>query len=341
MVETPTGFPAAIDDIAQSGQVAHHFLRAAWYRAGADGDGKTFLVKRSTGEALAAIPTAPFGPAMLGARKVPGCYWPFRGALIAGHADPIELAQALSHPQAKALGPVWRLGPVPASDAATLRLIAAAKQAGWSVLSQRAGTAWTIGLEAARAEGWPRQSTAKRLGRLERRLQKLGAVEWHYVRGGDWNEAIMAELGAVEEASWVGSDTDGSGAKFMRPHQLALWRTIFGDLHLAEMVCATILRVDGRAVAFSLDLDDGPVQYGIAGTYRSDFGKHEVGKLVNYRTVTDAIADGQSTLDLGAGDGGYKREMGAVPGYDLVELLFVRNRWAAKLLRPVWSRFGA
>jgi CelD/BcsL family acetyltransferase involved in cellulose biosynthesis len=341
MVETPAGFPPAIDDLAEAPDVAHHFLRAAWYRAGAGEGGKILLVKRSTGEALAAIPTTPFGPAILGARKVPGCYWPFRGALIAHHADPLELAQALSHPQAKALGPVWRLGPVPANDAATLRLIASARQAGWSVLSQQAGTVWTIDLDAARAEGWPRASTAKRLGRLERRLAKLGAVEWQYIRGSDWNEAIMAELGAVEEASWVGSDTDGSGAKFMRSHQRALWRTLFSDPRLADMVCATILRVDGRAVAFSLDLDDGPVQYGIVGTYRSDFGKHEVGKLVNYRTVTDAITDGQSVLDLGAGDSGYKREMGAMPGYDLVELLFVRNRWAAKLLRPIWRRFGA
>lgn len=271
---------------------------------------------------------------------MPGSYWPFRGIVAAEDATVPELVAALSGRAAKALGSVWRLGPVPEHDTTTQLLIDAAGQAGWHVLRQAAGTIWVIDLDGARAQGWPRASTAKRLGRTERRLDKLGTVEWRYVRGSDWNEATLAQLGAVESASWIAAETDGSGAKFMQPHQRAIWHGVLSDPKLAEMLCATILMIDGRAVAFSLDLDDGPVQYGIAGSFVSEVGKYEVGKLVNYRAIVDAIADGQSLMDMGAGDSGYKREMGAEPAYDLVDLLFVRSRTAARLLGPWWRRQG-
>jgi CelD/BcsL family acetyltransferase involved in cellulose biosynthesis len=194
-----------------------------------------------------------------------------------------------------------------------------------------------IDLDAARAAGWPRPSTAKRLARAERRLAQLGPVAWRQVRGRAWNDGVLDDLAAVEAASWIAATTDGSGAKFMAPHQRALWRTALADPVLADMLCATILTVGSRAVAFSFDLVDGPVQYGIAGSYVSDLGKHDIGKLANARAVSDAIADGRRVMDLGVGDTGYKQAMGAVAGYDMVDLLFVRSRTAALMLTRAWG----
>lgn len=337
-VAASAGFAPEIDALAACNLARHGFLRAAWYGADSRGDARTLLVRRrGTGTLLAALPLVPFGPAMAGARKVPGPYWPLRAALLAPDCDRIELADALGHPAADSLGSIWRLGPARIDDPALERLVAAAWLAGWNVLSRPAGTSWIIDCEAARASGWPRQSTAKRMARIERRLAGRGAVSWQYVRGSDWHDGVLAELGEVEAASWIASKTDGGGAKFMTPRQRAMWRDAASDRVLADMLCATILRVDGRAVAFSFDLDDGPVRYGIAGTYRTDFGRHEVGKLANYRSVADAICAGQRVVDLGVGDSGYKREMGAVPGYDLADLLFVRSRTAARLLERVWG----
>lgn len=339
-VETAAGFPCAIDILAQDGLSPHHFLRAAWFGAAAPDGGATLLARRDNGALLAAIPTTPFGPALIGGRKVPGSYWPFRSIVAAADATVPELAHVLAGRAAHMLGPVWRLGPVPATDPSAQLLIAAARKAGWHALQHTAGTCWVIDLDAARSEGWPRASTMKRLGRAERRLDKLGSVTWRHVRGRDWDDGVLAQLAAVESASWIASKTDGSGAKFMQPHQRAIWQGALADRVLAEMLCATILVIDGRAVAFSLDLDDGPVQYGIAGSFVSDLGKYDIGKIVNYRTLTDALADGQSALDLGAGDGGYKQVMGARPAYDLVDLLFVRSSAAAALLGPWWRRQG-
>jgi CelD/BcsL family acetyltransferase involved in cellulose biosynthesis len=339
-IEQAAGFPRALDALAEESLAAHRFLRSAWFAAAAPNGGATLMLRREDASLLAAIPTTPFGPALIGARKVPGSYWPHRGVLAARDATADDFAHVLSAPQARNLGPVWRLGPVPEHDPAARLLINGARQAGWSVLTHHAGTIWTIDLDAQRARGWPSKSTRRKLRRYEALANELGKVEWRYVRGSDWDESALEQMGAIEAASWVGTSTDGSGAKFMAPHQRALWRAALADPVLAEMLCATILLINGRAVAFTFDMDDGPVQYGIAGSYISELRDYHVGKLTNYRAISDAIADGQAVMDMGAGDSGYKTEMGAVPAYDLVDHLFVRSRLVAGMLGPWWARQG-
>jgi CelD/BcsL family acetyltransferase involved in cellulose biosynthesis len=337
-VAASPGLAPALDVLGPRNLGGHGFLRAAWYGEGAPQALRTLVVESAGGTPLAAIPTAPFGPGIAAFRKVPGSYWPLRSPLIAPECSTLELAQALGHPAAASLGPVWRVGPTRADDPATLRLIEAARRARWSVLARPAGTSWVIDLDAARKQGgWPRGSTAARLARIERRLAAHGPVAWRHVRGEDWNDAVLEELAAVEAASWIAAETDGSGAKFLDPRRRAAWRAVLADPVLAGMLCATILTVSGRAVAFSFDLDDGPVRYGIAGSFRSDFAKAEVGKLANHRAVSDAFEAGAARVDLGSGDSGYKRAMGALAGYELVDLLFVRSRTAARLIAPLWG----
>ncbi|WP_017665870.1 GNAT family N-acetyltransferase [Porphyrobacter sp. AAP82] len=338
-VAARTGAAPALDVLARRNLAGHGFLRSAWFAEGAVTGLRTLVVEDAAGTPLAAIPTAPFGPAIAGLRKVPGSYWPLRAALVAPECTSFELAQALGDPAAAAsLGAVWRLGPARADDPATLRLVEAAQAARWSILSRPAGTGWVIDLNAARRQGgWPRGSTAARLARIERRLASHGRVAWRVVRGADWDDGVLETLADIEAASWIAAKTDASGAKFMTSHRRAAWRAVLADPVLAGMLSATILTVAGRAAAFSFDLDDGPVRYGIAGSFRSDFARSEVGKLANHRAVTDALEAGQSRVDLGAGDSGYKRAMGAEAGYELADLLFVRNAAPARLLARVWG----
>lgn len=336
-VEMRAGFPSDIDMLAERAPHGHRFLRAAWFRAGACREGRTLLVRRESGALVAAIPTCGFGPAILGARKVPGSYWPFRGIVLAGDAEVFELAQALESRHARDLGIIWRLGPAHCEDPATAMLVQAAQVAGWQVLSRPAGTAWLIDLDQLRAKGWPKSSTARRLRAAWRKLEALGTPRWRHVRGSDWNDGVLEDMGRVEAASWIARETDGSGAKFMHPHQRRLWREALADPVLAESLTATILMLDDRPVAFSFDLDQGPVQYGIAGSYAQDLATCNIGKLVNYKALEDAIADGQSVMDMGPGDSGYKRAMGAAEGYDFADLLFVRSRSAARMLARFWG----
>ena len=332
------GFPAEINTLAACNLAGHGFLRAAWYAARAPNSGRTLLVRRGgDGPVLAAIPTIAFGPMIGRGRKVPGSYWPLRSPLFAPDCDVFELAHALDHPAARCLGPVWRVGPARCDDPATTLLIAAAQLANWTVLSRPAGTSWVIDLDAARQRGWPSASTARKLRAAWRKLDDHGAPRWRYVRGTDWDSGALEDLGRVEAESWIARTTDGSGAKFMTPAQRALWSHVLSDPVLAANLSATILMMGDRPVAFSFDLDDGPLQYGIAGSYVEDLKHLGIGKLTNYRAIEDAMADGQSVMDMGVGDTGYKKVMGAVEGYEMADLLFVRSRSAARMLGQAWG----
>ncbi len=339
-LEAVSGFPPEIDQIAGQNR-APGFLRAAWYRAGAGSAGRTVLVRRGNGAVAAAIPTLPFGPSALGARKIAGSYWPFRAPLAADDLDPLELAQALSGPQARrSLGALWRIGPARADAPVTRLFVKSARLAGWQVLVRPAGTTWLIDCDSARAEGWPRASTSKRMARNGRKLAETGTVRWQHVRGSGWNADMLAALGRVEADSWIARSTNGNGAKFLRPEQRSAWAEALSDPVIAEALCATILWLDDRPVAFSFDADDGTWRYGIAGSYAQDLRAFNVGKMANLRAITDAVAAGQSVVDLGAGDSGYKRDMGAVAGYELVDLLFVRRPLPARLIARWWEGAG-
>lgn len=335
------GFPPEIDVLAARNLSGHGFLRAAWYRGDGQQPGRTLIVRRgadgSGGAVVAAIPTISFGPPLARANKVAGSYWPFRAPLVAPDCSAFELAQALEHRAARSLGPVWRVGPVRSDDPTTMLLIKAAQMARWTVLSRPAGTSWVVDLDDARMQVQSRGSVPRKLRIGWRKLEALGTPRWRYIRGDQWNADVLADMGRIEAESWIARTTDGSGAKFLTPEQRAVWQTALADPVLAQKLTATILMLDERPVTFSFDLDDGPVRYAIAGSHVEDLKHCSIGKNINYRAMDDAIAAGQHRFDLGAGDSGYKSEMGALASYQLADLLFVRNRIAALALARVWG----
>lgn len=335
------GFPETLDMLAATSLSRQSFLRTAWFRAAAIGRGATLVATRTDGSPVAAIVTAALWPHIPSVRMVPGSYWPLRNILVAHDARLAEIEHLFVSSAADALGRLWRLGPVPEEDP-SFRLVAlAAERAGWHILSRPAGQNWCIDVDALRAQDWPRASTAKRLASYANRLKQHGAISWEEVSGKSWNDSVLEELGGVESESWIPSRTDGNGAKFLKPAQRALWREVLTDPVLAAALSATILRIDGQAVGFTFDLDDGATRHGIAGSYNRAFRTCNVGKLVNYRKLEDTIARGFSSLNMGVGDTGYKREMGAVAGDRLIDVLFVRDRLLASALRWWWCRQGA
>ena len=334
------GFPDAIDALARRAAGGRCFLRAAWFRAAAGAcGGRTILATRADGSLVAAIPTVELGPSIVGARTVPGSYWPFRSVLIAEDAHPCELAQLFDDSRARSLlTPMWRVGPVYRDDPALDPLERAAAEAGWTVLTRPLGTGWLLDLAAMIAgEGWPRKSTRQRLAKYERQLGQSGEVRFRTVTGAEWSDAVFADLAAIESNSWVGKTTDGSGAKFLNPGQRALWRSATRDPEIARALSATILHVGETPVAFSFDLRSGDLQYGIASSFDERFAAARPGKIVTWRQLGWAADEGVRTVDLGAGDSGYKREMGATAGPEIVDLLIVRSRSMARLISLKWG----
>jgi CelD/BcsL family acetyltransferase involved in cellulose biosynthesis len=335
-LEMLSGCPAVIDAIALAAAPDRAFLRSAWFRAA--GAERTLLVRRGSGEPLAAFPLAPAGPPQLGATATAGSYWPFRSIPHAADASPHDLTAMMGHSRTRAaLGPLWRMGPFYADDPGSASLMRAAAASGWTMLTRRLGHTFSLHVAALQAAGpWPRPSTLKRIRNYERQLGQHGAVEFQQVSGAGWTAEAFDALAQVEENSWVAA-TDRSGAKFISAKHRAFWQDVAADPVLASMLSALIVRVADRPVAFCFDLNVGSLQYSIAGSYDAAFAKVKVGKIATYRNIAWALEQGITRFDWGAGDSGYKSEIGAVRGSEIVDCLFVRSPAVAALLRRKWE----
>lgn len=341
------GLPADLDTLAASADPARAFLRRAWYKADAGFGLCTLLARRRDGTPVVAIPTRPFGPMVMRARAVSSSYWPFRSFPMAKDATDAEIAALLDCAIIqRALGPTLRIGPVYNDDPAVVRLSRVAQSMGWTVITRVLGQTFiqdvsSGGAGQAVGQAWASKSRQRKVRAYERKLEEAhGPLTVRTFSGPDWNPAVVADLRMIEANSWVGTTTDLSGAKFLNPANLAHWQTAISDSVLAQQLSATILYASGKPIAFSFDLRSGNVQYGIASSYHETMAKFSPGQIVTQRLIARSIAHGVTSIDWGSGDSGYKRALGAEPGAQIIDLLFVRGQVLAAALKPRWEMTG-
>ena len=341
-VEEEAGASLALDRLAESAAGAHGFLRAAWFGAAADASLATLVARRADGAPVAAIPTVARGKGALRLREVPGSYWPYRSFPVASDASEAELAAMLASPAACAsLGRAWRLGPIYSDDPTGARLAAAARAAGWTLLRRRLATSYRIDLERLAADGpWPSTKTLRKNRWLERRLEEMGALEFRTVTGADWTAATFDTLAEIERGSWVGAKADPRDTKFIRPESRRLWERAIEDPVLAASLSCSLLHVGGVPAAFTFSIASGATRYFIANSYSERFAERSPGRILLYRDFQQAVEAGIETIGWGAGDPGYKTEMGAGPGPEILDYLIVRGSLLAALARPFWERRG-
>lgn len=337
------GLATAIDTVAARAAPSHRFLRHGWYAAAiaAYGGVARTLVVEEDGVPTLALPFVGAGPRWLGLVQIPGCYWPFRSFVIDEAADAASLPVALA--QLAQSARAVRIGPVCDDDVAAGALIGAARAAGWAVLDRFVADSWVFDMAAEQRAGtWPRGSTLRKNRFHEKHLATHGTPDWHFLTGAAWPSAFEA-LAAIEERSWIAAKTDGSDAKFTETGHGAFWRAAARDPVIATMLHAALLTVDGQPVAFSFDLDAGELKYAIANSYDPAFAKHSPGKLLYYRNLVHALAQGITRVDWGAGDSGYKQVIGAERGAAIRDWLLVRpglSAVVARSLRSLWQRSG-
>ncbi|WP_439487050.1 GNAT family N-acetyltransferase [Blastomonas fulva] len=333
------GVASAVDRLAAQAPASHAFLRAAWFCRGEPEAISTLVARRGDGSEILALPMRQLGPAGLKARALAGSYWPFRSAAIDQTAGVGDMRAVLDHPAARAaIGPMLRLGPIYQDDRLAQLVVAAAEATGWHVLTRDTGQSFIQDLPGPGApDPWPSKSRRKKIRRMIARLEELGPLTLRIVRGDAWSRRVFHDLAQIEENSWVGKRTDRSGAKFLNPHMLAHWQRAVVDPELAEMLAATLLYVGDKPVAFSLDLTCGSLQYGIASSYDDAFAAFSPGQIVTLHGIDDSLARGVRQIDWGAGDSGYKQELGARPGSRIHDLLLVRSATIAAALRPRWE----
>ncbi|MCK8456801.1 MULTISPECIES: GNAT family N-acetyltransferase [Sphingomonas] len=335
------GLAAAIDIVAERGAHSHRFLRFGWYAAALaayGGQARTLVVEQDDAPVLT-LPFVPLGPRMFGMAAIPGCYWPFRSFGLALEAGEPALKTALSTLARHASG--LRIGPVHDNDPAASALIVAARAQGWTAIDRTIGDSWSLDVPLAKdGQPWPRTSTLRKNRFHEKHLVEHGVPDWRFLSGADW-PAAFADLGAVEQTSWIAHDTDRTGMKFTADGHLAFWQAAVADPVLAAMFRAALLTVDDRPAAFSFDIDTGELLYAVANSYDPRFAKHSPGKLLYWRNLVAAQARGIRRVDWGAGDSGYKQVIGATIDAPIRDWLLLRPglpALAGRLLGWIWRR---
>ncbi|MGA1800453.1 GNAT family N-acetyltransferase [Sphingomonas sp. 4RDLI-65] len=337
------GLAAAIDTVAERGPQSHRFLRFGWYAAALaayGGEARTLVVEEDEAPVLA-LPFVPLGPRPLRMAAVPGCYWPFRsfGLALGASESAFKAALATLAGTVNAL----RIGPVYDTDPAATALIAAARAQGWVAIDRPIGDSWSLDLHpVVDGQPWPRNSTLRKNRFHEKHLAEHGVPEWRVLSAADW-PAAFADLGAVEQVSWIAHDTDRSGMKFTSDGHLAFWQAAAADPVLAEMFRAALLTIDGVPAAFSFDIDTGELLYAIANSYDPRFAKHSPGKLLYWRNLAGALGRGIRRVDWGAGDSGYKQVIGAQVDAPIRDCILLRPgapALAGRLFGWLWRRSG-
>ncbi|MCA1750011.1 MAG: GNAT family N-acetyltransferase [Parasphingopyxis sp.] len=332
--------PEEIDALADDGDPRGAFLRHRWFAAGKNPAERIIGLRREDGTPAAAIPLSAqkYGPLRINA--VSGGYWPFRGFPVRSGADRAELAEMLCDPESRrALGGVWRVGPVFAGDATAERIVPAARDAGWQVLTRSLGTIFELDLAALRAGGdWPSAKTQRKNRWRKRRLAEDGEVVCRYFTGADWTKADRDAMAEIEANSWLAKLDDGGDTKFRDPAERRFWEDAAQDPALATMIFGSLMSIGETPAAFTFGIEAGDTRYYIANNYDERFTKFGPGRVLLYDDFERAAEAGITRISWGVGDAGYKSEMGAEPGPVLLDLLFVRGGWLAALLEPIWAR---
>ena len=335
------GASAALDRAAAADVPAHAFLRAAWFAAADSAPLSTLLARRPGSEdPLAAIPLIARRIGPLTISQVAGSYWPWRSFPLAEDGGEEALAALLAAPAARTvLGRAWRLGPVLADDPTVTSLAKAAQRSGWTLLTRRLGACYVVDLAGLKAEAaWPSAKTLRKNRWLERRLAESGELAFRTIAGAQWSGEILDLLARIEAESWVGRSADARDTKFLDAGNRAMWARAAADPAIAAMLQASILHVGGEPAAFTFSLRAGATMHFIANSYSERFREGSPGRILLYRDLQQAAEAGVETIGWGAGDPGYKSEMGAEPGPDIVDLLVVRGPVVAALAGMLWRR---
>lgn len=329
---------AELDAVVEAADPAHGFLRAVWAEAAAPDLVAGWVAWRGDGSPLAALPLVRRKVGPLAVKEVAGCYWPFRSFPIAADASVEELVSLLSDPDLpKVVGRVWRLGPVFDNDPSVALLRMAAPLAGWTMLTRQLGTCYEIDVAALRSEGpWPRPSTMKKNRWRERKLSEIGRLAYASFTGSTWTGAERDALAEIERHSWLAKLEGGAALHFADSVQRRFWEQVASDPLVAPMLFGTILSVGGVPAAFAFGMQVGSIRYNLANNYDERFAEHSAGRTVLIRDFEQAVAAGVERISWGSGDAGYKTDMGARPGPEILDLLLVRSRALAAVIRRRW-----
>ena len=133
------------------------------------------------------------------------------------------------------------------------------------------------------------------LRRRRRRLEDDGVLTFEVADGATGLQDLLEEGFRVEASGWKAAQQT---AVVSRPEthrfftEIARWASARGWLRLA------FLRLDGRALAFQLGLEEGGTYYFLKGGYDSEFHRYAPGKLLVHEMLKRAFASGLERFEF-------------------------------------------
>ena len=318
---------------------------SAWYRAFGEGEPEIVVVR--DGDRLVGVcPLVRRGAAL---RSPTNWHTPEFGLLSEDDAAARQLAHSIF---ARAGGTV-SLSFVPRGTRDERELRSAAAQARFHVVERSAISSPYAELAA----DWPayERGLSKNLRgdvrRRRRRLEEAGTVDVAVERGEERLDQLLDEGFAVEGSGWKtdrGTAIQSSEETRRFYRDVARWAAGRGALRLC------FLRLDGRAIAFFLNLEEDGVVYHLKGGYEPASERFSPGKLLHYALVERAFTSGCTRYEFLGADEPYKLQF-ATGARELLRLeafpptargvaqrvLAERVRPAAKRVLALRERVGA
>jgi CelD/BcsL family acetyltransferase involved in cellulose biosynthesis len=287
------------------------FLHPAWLRAWwkAFGKGRLQVLAVREGSDLTGILPLVRQPNRL---TVPAnWHTPFIGPVAAGKDD----VEALGTEAVRRAGSHLKLRFIDSRDPLIDAAGAAASRVRWSSTQRVMQSSPYVPIAGTFDEfrsGLSR-NRRKSLGRRERRLADLGELTLDVSDGTEGLDNLLAEGFALEASGWK---AERGTAITSRPETLAFYEEISKWAVEQGWLRLGFLRLDGRAIAFNLSLEDRRAHYALKPGHDEELAKYGPGSLLAYKLVEHAYDAGVESVEL-LGDpdelkdslsGGHRRE---------------------------------
>jgi len=269
----------------------------AWCRAFGGGT-PDVLVARLEGEIAGVLSLV---RARVGRRSPTNWHTPSFDAVAADD----EARRALLAEALRAKHPMLALGFVDRASPTAELLRDDARSAGFRMIERTLQRSPYVELEGdwETYEGGLERKFRNEMRRLRRRLDEEGTVEVEVADGTERLDALLTGGYGVEGSGWK---SENGTAIDSRPEtaafytEIARWAASRGALRLA------FLRLDGRAIAFELCIEEHGVLYDLKGGYERDFQKFAPGRLLDHRLIELGFERGLRRYELLGGDEPYK-----------------------------------
>ena len=158
------------------------------------------------------------------------------------------------------------------------------------------------GWEGRRLGGEGRQRDASVA--MEEKLRRHGDLSWEDTLGSEAQESLFETILGVEKRSWKWN----RGLSINALGYAGFYRAFLGAAARSRSLRITLLRLDGRAVAYVYSALFGGTLEALKTAYDGSFARFSPGRLVLWHHVKEAAKEGIPRVNLHIGSKEYKSE---------------------------------